>query len=55
MNFSTEPMVTDSKPFSMTQLPSHRPVLRADAAANLREVVGRRRQLVGLLEPALGR
>ena len=24
MNFSTEPMVTDSKPFSITQLPSHR-------------------------------
>ncbi len=24
MNFSAEPMVTDSKPFSMTQLPSHR-------------------------------
>ncbi len=24
MNFSTAPMVTLSKPFSMTQLPSHR-------------------------------
>ena len=24
MYFSTEPMVTDSNPFSMTQLPSHR-------------------------------
>ena len=48
MNFSTEPMVTDEALLD-DAVAFAQPVLRADPAADLGKVVGRRRQLVGLV------
>ena len=54
MYFSTEPIVTESKPFSITQLPSHSRSLGANAATDLGQVVRGRGDLIGLFDPAFG-
>src|SRR5258708_4190755 len=52
---SIDPMVTRAVPRLLDDaIALAEPVLRANPAADLREVVGRRRQLVGLFEAPLG-
>ena len=54
MYFSTAPMVTLSKPFSMTQLPSHSRSCGQMRPQISGKVLVAEADLVGLLQPALG-